>query len=116
MSAWKSELCEHWIGRDVENGVLAMADEKLQSVLYSVARIRVNPRQAETMVWPRPQIMAYMGDMGRLEARCTKAMTALLMMPLEAGERNPMTRMRIEKNRPNLCFRSVKKATTAAQV
>lgn len=87
-----------------------------QSILYSVAKMRVKPRQADTIVWPRPQTMAYIGDMGRLEARCTKAITALLMIPLEAGDRNPMTKIRIEKNRPNLCFLSVTKATNAAHV
>lgn len=54
--------------------------------------------------------------MGKLEARCTKAITALLMMPLSAGERNPITKIAIEKKRPNLCFRSVTNATRAAQV
>lgn len=57
-----------------------------------------------------------MGDMGKLEARCTKAITALLIMPLRAGERKPITKIAIEKKRPNLCLRSVTNATRAAQV
>lgn len=83
---------------------------------YKVAKIRVNPKQAETIVCPTPQTMAYIGDMGRLDARCTKAITALLIIPLRAGERKPMTRINIEKNLPNLCFRSVTNATRAAHV
>lgn len=54
--------------------------------------------------------------MGKLEARCTNAMTALLIIPLKAGDRKPITNIKMEKKRPNLCFRSVTNATNAAQV
>lgn len=78
--------------------------------------MRVNPRHAETTVCPTPHTMAYIGDMGRLEARCTNAMTALLIIPLNAGDRKPMIKINIEKKRPNLCLRSVTNATRAAHV
>ncbi|TMW39923.1 hypothetical protein DOY81_014997 [Sarcophaga bullata] len=57
-----------------------------------------------------------MGDMGKLEARCTNAMTALLIIPLKAGDKKPITSINMEKKRPNLCLRSVTNATSAAQV
>ena len=68
------------------------------------------------MVCPTPQTMAYMGVMGSPEARCTNAITALLKMPLMAGDKKPITKISMEKKRPNLCLRNVTKATTAAQV
>lgn len=83
---------------------------------YSVAKIRVKPKHADTIVWPTPHTIAYIGDIGRLEARCTNAITALLTMPLMAGDKNPITRISIEKKRPNLCLRRVTKATKAAHV
>lgn len=54
--------------------------------------------------------------MCRLDARCTKAIAAELTTPEVAGDTTPIIRMRIEKNRPNLCFRSVTNATRAAIV
>lgn len=84
--------------------------------LYSVASSRVKPRHAERMVWPTPYTIARIGDIGRFEALCTKAMVALLMLPPVTGETTPITRMKMEKNRPNLCLRSVTNATTAAPV
>lgn len=54
--------------------------------------------------------------MGRHDAWCTKAITALLISPLVAGDANPITRIRIEKKRPNLCLRRVTNATKAAHV
>uniref|UniRef100_A0A182J6C0 Uncharacterized protein n=1 Tax=Anopheles atroparvus TaxID=41427 RepID=A0A182J6C0_ANOAO len=35
---------------------------------YSVARMRVKPKQADTIVWPTPQIMAIIGDIWKLDA------------------------------------------------
>lgn len=51
-----------------------------------------------------------------LDARWTKAMQALLTAPLVTGNTTPITRIRIEKKRPNLCFLRVTNATTAAHV
>lgn len=43
-------------------------------------------------------------------------MVALLTVPPATGDTTPITRMKIEKNRPNLCLRSVTNAITAAPV
>uniref|UniRef100_A0A182J9T0 Uncharacterized protein n=1 Tax=Anopheles atroparvus TaxID=41427 RepID=A0A182J9T0_ANOAO len=43
-------------------------------------------------------------------------MTVLLTTPPVAGDRTPITKMKIEKKRPNLCLRSVTNAITAAHV
>lgn len=63
-----------------------------------------------------PQVSAYTGDICRLDALWTKAIAALLTIPLVAGDTTPNTRINIEKNRPNLCLRSVTKAIKAAHV
>lgn len=84
--------------------------------IYSVASSRVNPRQADSIVCPTPYTIARIGDIGKFEALCTKAMVALLTVPPVTGETTPITRIKIEKNRPNLCLRSVTNAITAAPV
>lgn len=84
--------------------------------IHNVAKIRVKPIQAESTVCPTPHTIAYTGDICKLDARWTNAMAALLTTPLVAGERTPITTIKIEKNLPNLCFRNVTKATNAAQV
>lgn len=84
--------------------------------IYNVARSRVNPRQADKIVWPKPYTIARIGDIGRFDALCTNAIVALLTVPPVTGETTPITKMKIEKNRPNLCLRSVANATTAAPV
>lgn len=43
-------------------------------------------------------------------------MQALLTAPLVTGNTTPITRISMEKKRPNLCFLSVTNATTAAHV
>lgn len=93
---------------------MGVAGQYLQ--IYKVANIRVNPMQADRIVWPTPQTIANIGDISKLDARCTNAIAAELIMPLVAGDTTPMTKMRMEKNRPNLCFRNVTKAIKAAQV
>lgn len=84
--------------------------------IYRVASTLVKPRHADRIVWPTPYTMAKIGDIGRFEALCTKAMVALLTVPPVTGETTPITRIKIEKNRPNLCLRNVMNAITAAPV
>lgn len=81
-----------------------------------MAKIRVNPMHADRIVWPTPQTIANIGDISKLDARCTNAMAAELTTPLVAGDTTPMTKIRMEKNRPNLCFRNVTNAIRAAHV
>lgn len=51
-----------------------------------------------------------------LDARWTKAIQALLTAPLVTGNTTPITRIRMEKKRPNLCFLRVTNAIAAAHV
>lgn len=71
---------------------------------------------ADNAVCPTPQTIAQTGVICRLEARCTNAMAELVTTPLVVGASTPITRISIEKKRPNLCLRSVTKANIAAQV
>lgn len=83
---------------------------------YNVAKMRVYPTKADTSVWPIPQTSAYTGNIWRLDARWTKAIAALLIIPLVIGDTTPITIIKIEKKRPNLCLRNVTNATSAAVV
>lgn len=81
-----------------------------------MANIRVKPKQADIIVCPTPHTIANMGDICKLDARCTNAIAALLTTPLVAGDTKPISNIRIEKKRPNLCLRSVTNAINAAHV
>lgn len=83
---------------------------------HSVAKIRVYPMQADNIVCPIPHISAYTGDICKLDALWTNAIAALLTIPLVAGDTTPNNKINIEKNRPNLCLRSVTNAMNAAHV
>jgi hypothetical protein len=82
--------------------------------IHSVARIRVKPIQAVKTVCPHPQKSAYKGFIGKLEARYTNAMAALLTIPVTAGVTTPINNIPNGKNLPNLCFLNVRKAMSPA--
>ncbi|KAJ3641246.1 hypothetical protein Zmor_027760 [Zophobas morio] len=84
--------------------------------LHKVAKIRVNPIDAITMVCPHPQNSAYRGFMGKLEARYTNAIAALLTIPVTAGATIPINSIANGKNFPNLCFLRVRNAIKPAKV
>lgn len=79
-----------------------------------MASIRVKPMHAAKNVCPTPQNNAYSGAICKLEALYTKATAALLTTPDVNGDKTPITRMKMGKNFPNLCFLSVAKAMAAA--
>lgn len=81
---------------------------------YNVAKIRVKPIQAARAVCPSPHSNAYNGDIGKLEARYTNAIVALLTTPDVNGGTTPMIMINIGKNLPNLCLRNVANAIKAA--
>lgn len=82
--------------------------------IQRVARIRVNPIQAVKTVCPQPQNIAYKGFIGKLDARYTNAIAALLTIPVMAGVTTPISNIANGKNLPNLCFLNVRKAINPA--
>lgn len=84
--------------------------------VYNVANILVKPTQIDTIVCPKPQNIAYIGDICRQDVRCTKAITALLTIPDVIGDITPIIKINIGKNLPNWCFLKVVNAINAANV